>query len=79
MKSYLLCLSFFAALSLSVSAQNCTPNGSPIQPGVYVTASGIDTLPDATVGVPYNQNLTIVMPKDSIVNARDILSFPGLP
>jgi PKD repeat protein len=53
-----LCL--FAWLSISLAQAQCVPNTSFTSPGIYP-----DTLPTATVGQSYSQDITFVMPLDT--------------
>lgn len=60
---YKLLFSLFVGLMFSASAfaQPCTPNTSFTQPGIYP-----DTMPTGTALSPYSENITFVMPLDTM-------------
>lgn len=62
------CSLLFANLSFG----QCTPDGSETVPGMHPTI--IENIGPATVGVPYAQTLTIIIPVDTVVEV-----IPGFP
>ncbi len=86
----------FAALFAAIfaSAQVCVPDTSYNTPGIYPlngTSTGFDVfMPDAQVGVLYNEIIQIKAPSDTIIDTMgfqipatidtiQILSFSGMP
>lgn len=64
MKKHLLFLLFAAGYGTASYAQ-CTPDMSQTQPGIHPTVQ--ENLAPATVGVPYSQTLTVIIPADTCV------------
>ena len=58
----------FSLLPLLAAAQICNIDYTQTQVGIYP-----DTLPSATVGLPYNQDITFVMPTDTL--GYDFINF----
>ena len=52
---------YFCAFPFILGAQICNIDYTQTQVGIYP-----DTLPNATVGTPYNQDITFVMPTDTL-------------
>lgn len=70
MKKILLSLSVIVFASLSLLAQNCTPDPQFTIPGVY--PDSVTNLPTAYVGTPYNEVITAVTPADTCI----VIVFP---
>ncbi|MDT8411615.1 MAG: T9SS type A sorting domain-containing protein [Vicingaceae bacterium] len=70
MKKTLLSLLAIIAISSTIVAQNCVPDGQFTAPGVY--PDSVTNLPTAYVGQPYSEVITAVTPADTCV----VILFP---
>ena len=70
MKKVLLFILSFVSVNSAIS--QCSPDLSETVPGIHPTI--IENLSPATVGIPYSQTLTIIIPADTVVEI-----VPGFP
>jgi len=70
MKKTLLSLLAIVAITSTIVAQNCAPDGQYTAPGVYPDSA--TNLPTAYVGQPYSEVITAVTPADTCI----VIAFP---
>ena len=74
-------IAFLTLLALigftSASFGQCTPNPAFTNPGFYPLPS--NPLPNGTVGTPYAQVLTVIVPADTTIDLSALIGFPVPP